>query len=497
MLNHNKPHLFMKKILLLCVFSILALTACTENEKQADPIFTLISQNDLFIDEAGGFLEIEFTTNSPWDAEVLEGSEWCSLDSYMGEGGENIVISANATKNPDSGDRVATILLTSDINSEEITLTQSAISELFASMDTTKCFSAGGDIEIPFSTNKQWSVEIDENDNWLSCAVAEGEPTREGKLIVNVAVNDGKRREGEVTLKAGNLSETFIFVQHPAPPVVSGDFSDWECYLSTPNPNKEDPLFCLVDYRYFKVNIPDPDNYYWAVVNEFSKTDLFCYASAVQGLDGEEVQVGTLRMGPGDADITGNLVFFAVDKRTDEPIFEDAVKVELTLVSSGRLADASKDEYVKIGDIEICDRNVGENVPTPQEAPFALNYWSDYPDVNPEWAGDEISWFDAVDQFEGNADGWRLPSYQEIKSIQGRLIFSKDRYFVASDNEDGKVGSWLPLANGEAGGSYWSSEQSVGTSQYAIYLGFSKGGSAIINGMKSWKQSIRCVRTIE
>lgn len=104
----------MKKIytyLLLPVWWVCCLAACSDSSEPAVPAIELKGENTLNIQAAGGTLNLEFHSTFPWTASSDE--SWCALTTKSGEGG-SITLPIEVGANEEFETRLANITLRSE-----------------------------------------------------------------------------------------------------------------------------------------------------------------------------------------------------------------------------------------------------------------------------------------------------------------------------------------------------------------------------------------------
>ena len=136
-------------------------------------------------------------------------------------------------------------------------------------------------------------------------------------------------------------------------------------------------------------------------------------------------------------------------------------------------------------------------------AGFIAKYWlvdnGGTANTNVDEAGVKSPWYKMAD-----IDKWHVPTKADLDLINARLIFSKERVFIASDEKDvnGKyAGCYFPLAGygtnlAVVSGFYWSSTFSTNGTNFAYYLSVAPTSSSVTSYTKTFKYSVRPVRTV-
>lgn len=236
-------------------------------------------------------------------------------------------------------------------------------------------------------------------------------------------------------------------------------------------------------------------------------------------VDVATVHFNVFRTGPGDPEISGALKFSAINKTNG--LTEKVVSIPIRIRTSCVIGDCI------IGNLQVSDRNVGA---TPKPA-TALNYTNTegydgsggYPAVpsmpnHPDAANTGFKGIyttttnsqAAIDAFV-NANypgetGWRLPTQKELETTIaiGRMIYSKQRIFIVSDQKapDGKfIGCYLPISAlsrtpSDRDATYRFEKSGINTNIYfnPIRKSFSVFGSG--SGVSEEKLVMRCVKTV-
>lgn len=157
----------------------------------------------------------------------------------------------------------------------------------------------------------------------------------------------------------------------------------------------------------------------------------------------------------------------------------------------------NKSVSLRVGNIIVADRNLGESVP---QGGVALNYSKHSVNAdhkNSSFEGDRYTWKEAQ---TACPNGWRLPTRDELEVIGNKLQFSaKTVYF-----SDGIDRCYFPLcwfnSNRNVGsGHYWSSTPINRNRAYSLLVGDNNStstGWGVDWYEKSDRHSVRCVKTV-
>lgn len=265
----------------------------------------------------------------------------------------------------------------------------------------------------------------------------------------------------------------------------------------------------------FWVTLADPTNYTITVESTFRKdvdayvawgsttplrTAAYTASTAGEtitgGASGAKFTLYVFRTGPGDAPIEGTVFMKAVPKSGSYPA--EQISFAVSIETNCGLGD------VKIGSLTVADRNCG--TPLKHQTPKVGNYTNqaNHPDrANDIFKGETFTLDQASQQCTAHgtsnytgeeAKGWRVPTKTDITTQAQKMMFSKQRVFLLSDDKvAGYIGCWYPLP--ASGGSYWSNtfaNQGAGR-YYYMYLLNDRAASTnfVINTAKI---SLRCVK---
>ena len=138
-------------------------------------------------------------SSDPWEIiGEAQAQGWYTISPARGEAGETYDVTITLKENTDLDDREDVISIKSDYwTGKRFSVKQ--IGTAYLSADDVLVSSSGGAATISVSTNQKWSAEVTEGTEWLRItAGANGE--RDGKITVDMTVNTGEQRVGEVSI---------------------------------------------------------------------------------------------------------------------------------------------------------------------------------------------------------------------------------------------------------------------------------------------------------
>ena len=386
--------------------------------------------------------------------------------------------------------------------------------------------------------SSRWKAEPD-NDllRFVNSYTKEG--SNRGFVDLAIAANTGEERRGTLTVRRilsdGSIDNTVdpvrvTFVQGTSPykvtmlPSYVGGLEIDGFSPTTGNANK------VSVRKQFHVLLADPANYTFEATCTFNQaSDAFLTLNnedpytrtagplqtskdnptSVTGESGYSIWLNVFRTGPGDASIRGDIIVKAVPRPGTVGLSSFTVSQSVTIKSGCRIADAT------IGNLRWADRNVGALQRGDGGSLVGLNYSIDPKSDdygNDAYQGAYVSFNEAANRcatfgadmvYEGElTTGWRVPSKDEQQVVAKRMIFSKQRAFILSDDKTaGYAGCWFPLsgagpdvATNTNVGMYWSSyAYDYGTCVLMEILGNQAYAS---DRFPYQTMTVRCVRDI-
>ena len=156
------------------------------------------------------------TTGKTW---TLSGGEsWCTASGSNGNNGATVTFTAEANTSPD--ERNATYTFTCGDKTAKLVVTQKQQDALTVTSSKVEVDAQGGPINVEVKANIPFEYVIaDKDKGWITPVETKSMQTT--VLSFNVAQNeDREKREGTITIKSGELSETVTVYQAGEQPTI-------------------------------------------------------------------------------------------------------------------------------------------------------------------------------------------------------------------------------------------------------------------------------------
>lgn len=198
------------------LFILLLFVVCSCKDDNNDPTppepsseITIPSSENLkpVLSQKGGTVSISFTTTADWTASLVNtrAESWITVTPNSGSKGKN-EITITTTANETYDERNATVVLKCGTVSKNIVVTQKQKDALTVTSSKYEVDSKGGSISVEVKANIDFEVEV--KADWIK----QTEKTRAlttSNLNFTIEPNEtGDKREGEIIIKSGELSET-------------------------------------------------------------------------------------------------------------------------------------------------------------------------------------------------------------------------------------------------------------------------------------------------
>lgn len=207
---------------LLLLFAILqfVVSSCKDDsndptQPEPTPGITIPSTENLnpVLSQQGGKTYISFTATADWTASLVNtrADSWVTITPTSGRKGENeITITASANETYD--ERNATVVLKCGTDSKNIVVTQKQKDALTVTSSKYEVDSKGGSISVEVKANINFEVEV--KANWIKQQTEKTRALTTSNLNFTIEPNEtGDKREGEIIIKNGELSETIKVYQ--------------------------------------------------------------------------------------------------------------------------------------------------------------------------------------------------------------------------------------------------------------------------------------------
>lgn len=200
---------------LLFVMLLMVVSACGGSDDEITPpepetpAITILDSENLrpVLNQEGGTVSISFTATADWTASLINtrAESWIAVTPNSGSKGKN-EITITTTANETYDERNATIVLKCGTVSKNIVVTQKQKDALTVTSSKYEVDSKGGNISVEVKANINFEVEV--RADWIK----QTEKTRAlttSNLNFTIEPNEtGDKREGEIIIKSGELSET-------------------------------------------------------------------------------------------------------------------------------------------------------------------------------------------------------------------------------------------------------------------------------------------------
>ena len=160
------------------------------------------------LSQEGGTVSISFTTTADWTASLVNtrAESWIIVTPSSGSKGKN-EITITTTANETYDERNATVVLKCGSASKNIVVTQKQKDALTVTSSKYEVDSKGGNINVEVKANISFEVEI--KTDWIKQQTEKTRALTASNLNFTIEPNEtGDKREGEIIIKSGELSET-------------------------------------------------------------------------------------------------------------------------------------------------------------------------------------------------------------------------------------------------------------------------------------------------
>lgn len=191
-----------------------------QSPSQPTESITISSSDNLSFDSDGGVSTVSFTTTEAWTATVTNNraDTWCTVEPNSGTKGNNS-ITIRVKENEETDDRNAVIQLKASTTTKNINVTQKQKNALTLTTNKYQIPSKGGEFEIEIKANVKYSYTIDDKaKEWISYESSRALST--SYLKFKVAMNQGDKREGVITITDGTLTEKVTVYQEASGPTI-------------------------------------------------------------------------------------------------------------------------------------------------------------------------------------------------------------------------------------------------------------------------------------
>ena len=182
---------------------------------EPSPEITIPSSENLnpVLSQESGTASISFTTTADWTASLVNtrAESWITVTPNSGSKGKN-EITITATTNETYDERNATVVLKCGSDSKNIVVTQKQKDALTVTSSKYEVASKGGNISVEVKANINFEVEV--RADWIKQQTEKTRALTTSNLNFTIEPNEtGDKREGEIIIKSGELSETIKVYQ--------------------------------------------------------------------------------------------------------------------------------------------------------------------------------------------------------------------------------------------------------------------------------------------
>lgn len=179
------------------------------------------SQAEPVLPQEGGSATVSFTTTAAWSASVAStrATGWCTVSPTSGTAG-SVTLTITTPPNDTYDERNATITLSAGTTKKTFTVKQKQKDGLTVTSNKIEVKAEGGEVTVEVKANVQFTYEIAEDTkSWISAATTRGLTAT--TLKFKVAENESSsKRDGQIVIKSGALSETVTVYQEGSKPAI-------------------------------------------------------------------------------------------------------------------------------------------------------------------------------------------------------------------------------------------------------------------------------------
>ena len=171
--------------------------------------------------QESGSATVTFTSTDSWTIDVTEGraASWCSVTPTSGNKGTNTLTITTAA-NDTYDERNAKVTIKAGTTTQSFVVTQKQKDGLTVTSNKVEVDAEGGGIAIEVKANVKFEYEMDESAKaWI--VPNESRALTVSTLKFTVSENeDTSQREGKITIRSGELSETVTVYQEGSKPTI-------------------------------------------------------------------------------------------------------------------------------------------------------------------------------------------------------------------------------------------------------------------------------------
>ncbi len=184
-----------------------------EPPKTEDKI-TLVGNGNVSFGSDGGNATVSFSSSADWS--VSSSEAWCKVSPDKGTAG-SAKVTVSVAGNEGADDRTASVKIKAGKAEQTVTVTQKQKNALTVTQARFDVKAEGGEIEIEVKANVDFEYEV--GASWISYVSTKALKT--STLVFAISENeDTAPREGSITIKNGDLSETITVCQEGTEPAI-------------------------------------------------------------------------------------------------------------------------------------------------------------------------------------------------------------------------------------------------------------------------------------
>ena len=173
------------------------------------------------LSQEGESATVTFTSTDSWTIDVTEGRSvsWCSVTPTSGNKGTH-TLTVTTTANDTYDERNAKVTIKAGTTTQSFVVTQKQKDGLIVTSNKMEVGTEGGEIAIEVKANVKYEYEIEEAaQSWI--VSSNSRALTASTLKFKVSENeDVSKREGKITIRSGELSETVTIYQEGSKPAI-------------------------------------------------------------------------------------------------------------------------------------------------------------------------------------------------------------------------------------------------------------------------------------
>lgn len=151
---------------------------------------------------AGGEQSVNISCNDAWTA--VKDADWITLSAEKGEG--NATLKITATENKTVERRDAQVIISAGEFKKTVKVQQLGLNpELIVTPEKLEVGCEGGEFDVTITSNIEWHIAIEEQDNWITAVV----PNGTGSAVVKLKIDANETvtvRGAKIGVKGGNFA---------------------------------------------------------------------------------------------------------------------------------------------------------------------------------------------------------------------------------------------------------------------------------------------------